>query len=158
LHSIIKTLPDGVPIRQGLCGKRGRKPSSVVERSSVCPGRCRTGVAIALEARRAAVSPQIGSCIGWGLHRAAVAGARVSSCLAFPSLPETEGFTGKPWYFGRFLSVALSLKSPSPAVNRHPALRCSDFPHGKPCDRLAALSQVQDSIFREVCQFPAASG
>ena len=28
----------------------------------------------------------------------------------------------------RYISVALSLKSPPPAVNRHPALRCSDFP------------------------------
>ena len=31
--------------------------------------------------------------------------------------------------FTRSISVALSLKSPSPAVNRHPALWCSDFPH-----------------------------
>ena len=30
---------------------------------------------------------------------------------------------------GRYISVALSLESPPPAVNRHPALRCSDFPH-----------------------------
>lgn len=44
----------------------------------------------------------------------------VSSCLAFSSLP-----------IGRLFSVALSLKSPSPAVSRHPALRSSDFPrHG----------------------------
>ena len=30
---------------------------------------------------------------------------------------------------GRFISVALSLESPPPAVNRHPALRSPDFPH-----------------------------
>ena len=29
----------------------------------------------------------------------------------------------------RLFSVALSLKSPSPAVSRHPALRSPDFPH-----------------------------
>ena len=29
----------------------------------------------------------------------------------------------------RLFSVALSLKSPSPAVNRHPALWSPDFPH-----------------------------
>ena len=41
--------------------------------------------------------------------------------------------------FTRSISVALSLKSPSPAVNRHPALWCSDFPHATgACDRLAS--------------------
>ena len=30
----------------------------------------------------------------------------------------------------RFISVALSLKSPLPDVIRHPVLCCSDFPHG----------------------------
>jgi len=107
-----------------LCNKRGRKPSSVVERSSILPRRCRRVPAISSEARRAAVSLPFGSCIGWGLHRAFVAETRVSSYLAFPSLLRALAGTG------RFLSVALSLKSPSPAVNRHPALRCSDFPHG----------------------------
>ena len=32
----------------------------------------------------------------------------------------------------RFISVALSLKSPSPAVSRYPALRCPDFPQTAP--------------------------
>ena len=45
----------------------------------------------------------------------------VSSYLAFPSL---QGIAL------RFISVALSLKSPSPDVIRHPVLCCSDFPHG----------------------------
>ncbi len=31
----------------------------------------------------------------------------------------------------RFISVALSLKSPSPGVTRHPVLRSSDFPRGQ---------------------------
>lgn len=43
----------------------------------------------------------------------------VSSYLAFPSLPQKR----------RFISVALSLRSPSAAVSRYPALCCSDFPH-----------------------------
>ena len=44
----------------------------------------------------------------------------VSSYLAFPSLP---------YNIRRFISVALSLRSPSAAVSRYPALCCSDFPH-----------------------------
>ena len=46
----------------------------------------------------------------------------VSSYLAFPSLPQK-------YISRRFISVALSLKSPSPDVIRHSVLRCSDFPH-----------------------------
>ena len=74
-----------------LCRKRiscrcGRKPSSVVGRSSILAACCHTVVAISLEARRAAVLPLFGSCIRWGLQRASVARARVSSYLAFPSL------------------------------------------------------------------------
>ena len=42
----------------------------------------------------------------------------VSSYLAFPPLPQMR----------RSISVALSLKSPSPDVIRRPALRCPDFP------------------------------
>ena len=100
---------------------RGRKPSSVVGRSSIYSPRRREALAISLEARRAAVSLLIGSCIGWGLQRNRVATARVSSYLAFPALPGQ-----KP---GRYISVALSLESPPPAVSRHPALRSPDFPH-----------------------------
>ena len=71
--------------RMGSC-RCGRKPSSVVGRSSILAACCHTVVAISLEARRAAVSLLFGSCIGWGLQRASVTSARVSSCLAFPSL------------------------------------------------------------------------
>jgi len=34
-----------------------------------------------------------------------------------------------PEGIGRVFSVTLSVASLPPAVNRHPALRCSDFPH-----------------------------
>ena len=38
----------------------------------------------------------------------------------------------------RYISVALSLKSPSPDVIRHPVLCCSDFPHAVTCAQLPA--------------------
>ena len=59
----------------------------------------------------------------------------VSSYLAFPSLPQIgnpkKAFKARRLsYLRRYISVALSLKSPSPDVIRHPVLCCSDFPHG----------------------------
>ncbi len=58
----------------------------------------------------------------------------VSSYLAFPSLQGNAL---------RFISVALSLKSPSPDVIRHPVLCCSDFPHSqktpRPYNRLKSI-------------------
>ena len=39
----------------------------------------------------------------------------------------------------RFISVALSLKSPPPAVSRHPALRCPDFPQTGPFETPLAM-------------------
>ena len=56
----------------------------------------------------------------------------VSSYLAFPSLPQMGDLNHqgkKPSRLRRFISVALSLKSPLPDVIRHPVLCCSDFPH-----------------------------
>ena len=60
------------------------------------------------------------SCTRWGLQSGQVAMPLVSSYLAFPPL--------RPLRDSRYISVALSLKSPSPGVTRHPALRCPDFP------------------------------
>ncbi len=84
------------------------------------------------------------SCTGWGLQNGQVAMPLVSSYLAFPSLPEN----------GRYISVALSLKSPSPGVTRHPALRCSDFPHLKMSrDRLSySPSKVIHCLRKAVCR------
>ena len=51
-----------------------------------------------------------------------------------PALPKERWALTSPFHpypFGRLFSVALSLKSPSPAVNRHPALWSSDFPRDK---------------------------
>ena len=50
-------------------------------------------------------------CFEWGLHGRTVSCAPVSSYLAVSPLPEKSG---------GLLSVALSLKSPSPDVIRHP--------------------------------------
>lgn len=50
------------------------------------------------------------SCTKWGLHERVVTKTSVSSYLAFPPLHLAM----------RYISVALSLKSPSPGVTRHP--------------------------------------
>ena len=59
----------------------------------------------------------------------------VSSYLAFPSLQRKSL---------RFISVALSLRSPSPDVIRHPVLCSSDFPHDAlaPRDRITNSNQI----------------
>ena len=49
------------------------------------------------------------------------------------------------WY-RRYISVALSLRSPSAAVSRYSALRCSDFPHTDIGTQLP--SQLAFSILR----------
>lgn len=60
----------------------------------------------------------------------------------------------------RYLSVALALGSPPVVVNNYPALRCSDFPHGRnqsstlPYSSLTLLfykktSHISSTIFRE---------
>ena len=71
--------------------------------------------------RRASLTSSIRCCSEWGLQHASVAGAWVSSYLAFPPLPFSR----------RYISVALSLKSPSQGVTLHPALWSSDFPHAQ---------------------------
>ena len=51
----------------------------------------------------------------------------------------------------RFISVALSLKSPSPDVIRHPVLCCSDFPHSlfRLRDRITNSNQTYYTTFLE---------
>ena len=70
---------------------------------------------------RTALLTDTQSCSGWGLH----------GILCYHNigelLPRLSILTGQAL---RFISVALSLKSPSPDVIRHPVLCCSDFPHG----------------------------
>ncbi len=56
---------------------------------------------------------------------------------------------------GRFISVALSLRSPSADVIRYPALRCPDFPHGNTFRRHTARqhSSVPPYIITHVISF-----
>ena len=86
----------------------------------------------------------IQSCTEWGLQDQYVAILSVSSYLAFPSLPENR----------RFISVALSLKSPSPGVTRHSALWCSDFPHLHLDPRSFVLLTVKDKIHSKYNNLP----
>ncbi len=84
------------------------------------------------------------SCSEWGLH-----GIRCYHHIG-ELLPRLSILTGKTL---RFISVALSLKSPSPDVIRHPVLCCSDFPHGqktpRPYNRLKSFFIIP--LFMENC-------
>ena len=85
------------------------------------------------------------SCSGWGLH--GIPRYRgIGELLPRLSILTADGKLNayqseKLKRLRRFISVALSLKSPSPDVIRHPVLCCSDFPHGsfKPRDRIINL-------------------
>lgn len=57
--------------------------------------------------------------------------SRTSRQAAGELLPHLSTLTGPQRGLSRYLSVALSLKSPSPGVTRHPVLRSSDFPRGQ---------------------------
>ena len=65
------------------------------------------------------------TCIGRGLHGTACYQA-VGELLPRLSILAIIRLAAD---IGRSISVALSLKSPSPDVIRRPALRCPDFPH-----------------------------
>ena len=123
--------------------EHARKPSSVLDDHLSRPDVAMRVQAIA-GARRAAACAPIPSCTRWGLQHGQVAKPWVSSYLTFPPLPR------KP---GRYLSVALSLESPPPAVSRHPALRCSDFPHAfRPAIVWTSRSLHDDSAAEGFCQ------
>ena len=91
-------------------------------------------------AGRTALLADAQSCSGWGLH----------GILRYRSigelLPRLSILTRLPL---RFISVALSLKSPSPDVIRHPVLCCSDFPHDvfTPRDRTANSNLLYYNTF-----------
>ena len=80
------------------------------------------------------------SCNGWGLHSIPCYHS-IGELLPRLSILTVNGLTFKsksrlsPSRIRRFISVALSLKSPSPDVIRHPVQRCSDFPHSKNAPR-----------------------
>ena len=64
-------------------------------------------------------------------------------------LPRLSILTG---HARRFLSVALSLRSPSAAVSRYPALWGSDFPHKVAFARLLSLLTNYFTAFFTYCQ------
>ncbi len=71
-------------------------------------------------------TPSIWSCSGWGLPSQTVSRLLVSSYLTISPLPGIAFSVCH--YSGRYVSVALSLRSLPLAVSQHPALWSSDFP------------------------------
>ncbi len=136
----------GYPLRQ-LVSKQPCKPSSVFDNHLSRPtvaGRLQPpsrGIC------RASFTP-VRCCSGLGLHGRAVTSAPVSSYLAFPALPCVA------W---RYISVALSLKSPSVGVTHNPALRSSDFPRMRPFGTAHAIVWSTCCIYyispAGICQF-----
>ena len=58
----------------------------------------------------------------------------VSSYLAISPLSANDG---------RYVSVALSVGLPRPAVNGHPTVRCSDFPPSRRISRFAQKGETR---------------
>jgi hypothetical protein len=75
--------------------------------------------------------PSAWSCSRWGLPSQPVARLLVSAYLTISPLPGTLAW--------RYVSVALSLRSLSLAVNQHPALWSSDFPR-------TIISMIRDCL------------
>ena len=128
---------------------------SVCKPSSVVYGHLsRLAVADKLErysrysVERTALLTETQSCSGWGLH-----GIPCYQDIG-ELLPRLSILTVK---IRRFISVALSLKSPSPDVIRHPVLCCSDFPHGitapRPYNKLKSFTIIALSLKKSTC-FP----
>ena len=85
---------------------------------------------------RTALLTDTQSCSEWGLH-GILCYHNIGELLPRLSILTANGqpirwafITKRLSRLRRFISVALSLKSPSPDVIRHPVLCCSDFPHG----------------------------
>ena len=83
---------------------------------------------------RTALLTETQSCSEWGLHgilcyhNIGELLPRLSILTAGRRYPKAYS-RPKSSYLRRFISVALSRRSPSPDVIRHPVLCCSDFPH-----------------------------
>ena len=84
---------------------------------------------------RTALLTEAQSCSGWGLHGIPCYHdigellPRLSILTANGRLKKINAQGKTPSRLRRFISVALSRRSPSPDVIRHPVLCCSDFPH-----------------------------
>ena len=84
---------------------------------------------------RTALLTDTQSCSEWGLH-GILCYHNIGELLPRLSILTVNGQLKKSTFKGiplshsrRYISVALSRRSPSPDVIRHPVLCCSDFPH-----------------------------
>ena len=83
-------------------------------------------------------------CSRWGLHRPA---SRHAAGELLPHLSTlTQSLMRDTSHTERYISVALSLKSPSPGVTRHPALRSPDFPQIRPFGTVPAIIRLTHII------------
>ena len=107
--------------------KQDDKPGYVAYGHLSVSCRCRQAQATYLKTWRAATLPSVRSCFGWGLHGIPCHQGIGSllHCLFTLALASLR-------IQGRYISVALSLRSPSPDVIRHPALWSPDFPQPAP--------------------------
>jgi len=128
------------------CGE-GRKPNSVyaaiyLGRASPCGSLRPTHSLERAILRRLPTWP----CTGWGLP------CHPHYCGRGELLPRLFTLT----LSGGMFSVALSVASRRPGVTRHPALRCSDFPHRRPH---AAGRRCRSSLSASIlfCDFFSAS-
>ena len=111
---------------------------------------------------RTALLTDTQSCSEWGLHgilcyhNIGELLPRLSILTANRQLTN-EYSSQKASDLRRFISVALSLKSPSPDVIRHPVLCCSDFPHGinapRPYNKLKSFIIIA-LLLKKIILFP----
>ena len=111
---------------------------------------------------RTALLTDTQSCSEWGLH-GILCYHNIGELLPRLSIltanrqPTNEHSSQKASNLRRFISVALSLKSPSPDVIRHPVLCCSDFPHGinapRPYNKLKSFIIIP-LLLKKIILFP----
>ena len=104
------------------------------------------------------------SCSEWGLH-GILCYHNIGELLPRLSILTASGrhpkvySRPKPSHKRRFISVALSRRSPSPDVIRHLVLCCSDFPHDefcfapRPYNKLESINIIP-LFLKKITQFP----
>ena len=119
-------------------GRVDSKPSSVVGNYL---SSCKITLAIkpSFEVMCRANNPSVDVAVNRVYMAGDVSTPSVSSYLAFPPLPAK--------YNRRYISVALSLRSPSAAVSRYPALRSPDFPHQTKCFKRDRPPHSQKKVY-----------
>ncbi len=99
--------PDSVFVWSSILGRRCRRPHAASPDAAVCRLRCRLLRPLGGQPRPAPCRP----CSRWGLPGASVSRRPVRSYRTISPLPRTDA--------RRYVSVALSVGSPRPAVSRH---------------------------------------